>query len=70
MSEQQQKEEISLALEQIKGLGDTTISKLNALGYYSARDLAVGRNPDIRRHTKVNRLGVQSLYCGCEGNCE
>ena len=52
MSEQQQKEEISLALEQIKGLGDTTISKLNALGYYSARDLAVGNATQISAVTQ------------------
>lgn len=54
MSEQQQQKEepISLALEQIKGLGDTTISKLNALGYYSARDLAVGNATEISAVTQ------------------
>lgn len=46
MSEQQ-KEEISFDLEQIKGLGDVSIAKLNALGIYSIKDLAVAGTVDI-----------------------
>lgn len=42
----------SLDLEQIKGLGDLTIAKLNALGYYSARDLAVGNSTQISSVTQ------------------
>ena len=46
------KKKYHLHLEQIKGLGDTTISKLNALGYYSARDLAVGNATQISAVTQ------------------
>jgi DNA repair protein RadA len=49
MSEQQeqQSQEISYNLEQIKGLGAVSIAKLNALGIYNIKDLAVAGTVDI-----------------------
>jgi DNA repair protein RadA len=44
---QEQKQEMSYELEQMDGLGDKSIPKLNALGIHNIRDLAVSGTADI-----------------------